>query len=1142
MTTGLEPRLALIWERISKTLPAELRDKSWTERLYHDVARTANTERVLLNLDQFLRVLPQPESFWLSLAARPRQAQVLLSLFAGSQHLSQVLIRHPEYWKRLEDIDQLAQYTSSQQYEEQLFQLLANVEDEKEFHLRLCQWQGWEMLRIGVCDLAGILDLTTVTTQLSNLADNVIRVCLRRFLPEPSRGFVILALGKLGGQELNYSSDIDLVCLAEHESVQVFRAAERTIGMLSAVSSEGFLYRVDMRLRPWGQMGSLVPTVAGYVKYLEQNARLWEKQALLKARPVAGDLAMGHNFLSLAAPHLMHCDREVVRAGVREMKQKIEDDLAQHGQAWGEVKLGRGSIRDVEFVTQYLQLIHCGQHPAVLGGNTLNVLNRLRDEGLLTSRDHRILCEGYSFLRPIEHYLQLMDYRQIHALPQQTIEIDNLARRLGFTGGQAGERLLARYQAHSEAIRSVYEQQLFGREENQASRQRLLEPQVRQHLERLSPEYLDTFTPAEIRHHAELTSRLSADNLVEVEATSRSGNQHQVTIVGYDYPGELSLICGLLTALGFSIVDGNIFTYEPAESFPESSDYDARRKIVDVLNVIQLRNLGDGSIWQRYHDELEALLREFDEGRVLEAQTELAKRIAVALPATLDTVPHLQPIEVQLDNTSSERYTILHIEAADTVGFLYELTNALALLGFHISLVTVDSTGARAHDILYLTDAANRKIVSAARQQELKTAVILVKHFTHLLPRSPNPESALLHFRELVGELMRRPNWTHDLASLERPEVLTALARLLGVSDFLWDDFLRLQYDSLFPVLSDISELRQAKTKSELEAELQAALAAAPDIDTKRQALNAFKDREMFRIDLRHIQELVPDFAHFAYELTDLADTVIGAAIHLCMEQTAEQYGWPLDAQGERVPWCLCALGKCGGRELGYASDIELLFLYSASPGMAGGISANEFYHKTVIELLNTIHSKHEGIFTIDLQLRPYGSAGSIAVSLESFQRYYAPDGPAWPYERQALIKLRPITGDSELMQRLVMERDRLVYRPESLNVQAVRAMRERQVRSLVTGGTLNLKFSPGGTVDTEYLVQLLQIRYGQTNPALRLTNTLEAMAALHQAGILTADQLRQLRDAYILLRRTVDSLRMVRGNTRDLTVPAGRK
>ncbi|MHB9034500.1 MAG: [protein-PII] uridylyltransferase family protein, partial [Anaerolineae bacterium] len=662
--------------------------------------------------------------------------------------------------------------------------------------------------------------------------------------------------------------------------------------------------------------------------------------------------------------------------------------------------------------------------------------------------------------------------------------------------------------------------------------------QVRKHLERLSPFYTDTFSPVEIRHHAEMIERLSDTNLVEVEVTLAHDYQETVTIVGYDFPGELSLICGLLLAHGFSIVDGNIFTYEPAAPNEIRGSGEQRRMIVDVLNVTELRPSGAVNVWQDYHDDLEALLNQVKHGDILAVQAQLAKQIAVALPPTSAADVHLQPIEVQIDNTSSERYTVVHIEAADTMGFLYELTNALALMGYQISLVTVDSTGQRAHDTLYLTDHLDRKVTSDVRQTELATAVILVKHFTHLLPHSPNPESALLHFRELITELMRRPNWMQELSSLERPEVLGVLARLLGVSDFLWDDFLRLQYDSLFPLLANINELRGAKTIPVLESELRSQLDQAPDYEAKRKALNQFKDREMFRIDLRHIQELVPSFADFAAELSDLADLVVRAALHLSLAQVASQWGDLSDETGKPIPWCLSGLGKCGGRELGYASDIELLFVYAAPPQLHGAKSPNEYYNKVIIELLNTIQSKHEGIFHIDLQLRPYGSAGSMAVPFEAFQRYYAPEGAAWPYERQALIKLRPLAGDDQLARKLLALRDQYVYRPDILNLQSVRAMRERQVRQLVTGGTLNIKFSPGGTVDAEYLVQTLQIYYGQTHPELRLTNTLAALTALQRIGIMSEEQYQQLGKAYILLRRTVDSLRMVRGNTKDLTVP----
>jgi len=233
-------------------------------------------------------------------------------------------------------------------------------------------------------------------------------------------------------------------------------------------------------------------------------------------------------------------------------------------------------------------------------------------------------------------------------------------------------------------------------------------------------------------------------------------------------------------------------------------------------------------------------------------------------------------------------------------------------------------------------------------------------------------------------------------------------------------------------------------------------------------------------------------------------------------------------------------LGKCGGRELGFASDIELMFIYAGNGRTTGPqtITTAEFYEKVVQDVVRAIRAKREGIFEVDLQLRPYGKAGSMAVSLEAFRRYFAPDGAAWAYERQALVKLRPIAGSTALGERVVALRDDFVYDGRPFDVVAMRAMRERQIRHLVAGGTFNAKFSPGGLVDVEYLVQGLQITHADRNRELRRTNIREAMAALAAAGILSPEDYARLRRAHTFLRWLIDGLRMVRGNARDLTVP----
>jgi glutamate-ammonia-ligase adenylyltransferase len=1127
------------------------------------LADAASPDRVLVNFERFACSAADRLALFRYLASNPRAVEILVTLFAGSQFLTEILLRNPEYFELLMEHKHLAQPKSVEQFYTEAQAAVASSEAVTDQLDALRRFQRWELLRIGACDLLDLFDLPTVTTQLSNLADSLVRACLSIASAQSNTatdGFVVIAMGKLGGRELNYSSDIDLLFLAASDATVYRRLGERLIETLARVTAEGFLYRVDMRLRPWGRLGALVSSLEGYIAYLNEHARLWEKQALLKARVIAGDETVGDEFLHRADPLLFESIAEAVRTDVHAMKQRTEAYLRQQGREWGEVKLGEGSIRDAEFVAQYLQLAHGAKQPEIRSRSTLDALARLSAYGFLSADEYRVLADGYIFLRTIEHHLQMMNYRQTHTLPNDSEALVHLARRLGFQGEEAGDQFLARYGQHCAAIRAVYLQHLGSDEMEKSadSQSSLPTPDVRHHLARMAPSYADTFSERDIKRHAVLAEQLDDEHLVEVDAVPLDDGRWRVTIVGYDYPGELSLICGLLFVYGFSIHDGDVFTYEPLETptFPEARSFrggrsrrrrrapsettrrDLRRKIVDVFTVRPVRGEVSADTWVRYADDLAALLRLMHAGQQREAQGKLAKRVAVALHEIAGTMTALYPIDIEIDSDASDRYTVLRIDTPDTIGFLYEFTNALAFNRIYIARVTVDTVGNRVQDTLYVTDAGGQKITSPDKQRELRAATVLIKHFTHLLPQSPNPESALLHFHEFIGQLFRRPDWPDELASLERPRVLNALARLLGVSDFLWDDFLRMQHVSLFPVVCDVDALATAKPREQLQVELEAALQNPPA--GWRAALNAFKDREMFRVDMRHILGHTAEFWQFSEELTDLAEAVVDAAYRLCYEELQAQFGEPCLEDGKPCPLSVCALGKCGGRELGFASDIELMFIYAGNGPTRGPnvITTAEFYEKMVQAFLGAIRARREGIFEIDLQLRPYGKAGSLAVSLDAFRRYFAPDGPAWAYERQALVKLRPIAGDAELAKQVAMLRDEFVYDGEPFDATAMHAMRERQIRHLVTGGTLNAKYSPGGLVDVEYLVQGLQITHGHRDSSLRLTNIREAMAALATAGILTGDDYARLRKAHTFLRWLIDALRVVRGNAKDLTVP----
>ncbi len=1126
----------------------------------------ATPDLSLVNLDRFLRAGPAESSPLKFLAENPRAVEILVRLFVGSQYLTEILLQNPGYLARLTQYNRLSEIKSRQQFYEEGLAASSSSSDWAARMTALRHFQKWELLRIAACDTFGLMDFKATTLQLSLLADGIVQLTLcyaGQELGCEAPDFCVLAMGKLGGEELNYSSDIDLVFVCEADGGAYSALAQRLIRGLSDMTATGFLYRVDMRLRPWGRAGSLVTTRQAYLEYIRKDGRLWEKQALLKSRPIAGNMDVGIAVLKELNPQIFQVDAELARQNVLGMKREIEDKLASQGLLETEIKGGRGGIRDIEFTTQYLQLVHGGQHPGIHSINTLDSLVRLVNHDFIQADDYRQLTSGYLFLRTVEHSLQLLHNKQEHALPNSQRELACLAQRLDFPGPA---EFMAYHDRHRESIRRVFDKYVERRASATAT---VSSPaSITQHLGGPIEGYAETFNETQQQRHLPLLEALSPTQRVRVAAVPMGEQSWELTIVGYDEPGELSVICGLLLSLGMNIESGDVFTGNSVGG--PSAGTPAHRKFIDVLQVrargplpkgdsgrarlLPSRESGDTSIrvsdsagaspssdfWSRYEAELATLTHDDHPESRAANQGRLARRVASLVEFEPDAVSVLLPLEIEFDNATARDATVLRISGEDTLGFLYELANALTLSGIQIQRVAIRSVGQLASDTLHVTDEAGRKITDPRRLVELRAAVILIKHFTHLLPQSPNPEAALLHFRELLVKLFERPDWLKQVASLDRTEVLGALSRLLGMSDFLGEELLRQELGRVLPIVTESEMRREAKPIDQLRRELETELQPAESLEAQRQVLNAFKDREMLRVDMRNVLGQEHSFTEFSQELTDIAEVTVAAAWRCCEYELSRHYGSPLLATGGPGRVSICALGKCGGRELGFASDIELMFLYEGTGHTTGpeSISHEEFYDRLVDLFVKSIHSRRKGIFEIDLQLRPHGKAGSRAVSLDTFGRYFGPTGPAWPYERQALVKLRPIAGDPELGQQIVSLRDELIYTGVAFDLAAMRALRDKQLNQLVTPGTFNAKLSPGGLVDIEYLIQGLQLWHGAHHPSVRHPNTREAMKALEVAGVLHPEQRLALRDAYRFMRRLIDALRMVRGDAMDLTVP----
>ena len=327
-------------------------------------------------------------------------------------------------------------------------------------------------LAVALGDLAGELTLEEVTRILSDFAAEAIDRSLAAAIAErvpgaPAAGFGVLALGKLGSNELNYSSDVDLILLfdpavmarrdRDEPGEAAVRVARRLVELLQQRTEDGYVARVDLRLRPSPEVTPIVLPVEAAISYYESQALPWERAAFIRARAVAGDRVLGERFLAEIQPFIW---RRALDFGaideIRDISSRIRDHYAQ-GQAFGpgfDLKRGRGGIREAEFFTQVQQLIHGGRQPQLRAPATLDALAVLAAEGLLDARVAEGIAAAYRRLRTVEHRLQMVGDQQTHLLPAEPDALDNAARLDGLGNGEA---LIGSLKAHVDFVGGCFD-------------------------------------------------------------------------------------------------------------------------------------------------------------------------------------------------------------------------------------------------------------------------------------------------------------------------------------------------------------------------------------------------------------------------------------------------------------------------------------------------------------------------------------------------------------------------------------------------------------------------------------------------------------------------------------------------------------
>jgi len=327
----------------------------------------------------------------------------------------------------------------------------------------LRRWKRRELLRIAAADLLGRIELPEVGRRLAGLADACLVAAVE--LAAPAVPFAVIGMGKLGGRELNYASDVDVLFVHDGDGEAADAAARHLLAVMSEPSADGIVFRTDADLRPEGRAGALSRTLDSYAAWYERWARPWEFQALLKARPAAGDGALADRFVAATRPLVWPdvLDPDLVREA-RAMKARSEEGTRRRGVGARELKRGPGGIRDIEFAVQLLQLVHGRPDAEIRSPTTLDALRQLAAGGYVEADDAERLRSAYVFLRTVEHRLQLRDEAQTHTLPSEAGSRTLLARVLGYRDraeATALEAFDADHRAHQARVRAIHEHLFF---------------------------------------------------------------------------------------------------------------------------------------------------------------------------------------------------------------------------------------------------------------------------------------------------------------------------------------------------------------------------------------------------------------------------------------------------------------------------------------------------------------------------------------------------------------------------------------------------------------------------------------------------------------------------------------------------------
>ncbi len=1090
-------------------------------------------------------------------------ALLLVSFLLHSDFYAIILKNYPHLIENFFDYDKSESYISNLYLNlKEKFLNFKNTADEILYDIKFFKINSF--IRIILNDISNRLPLIEIVKMISLVADYSLELMFfyayKKLVEATDNRFdfnyirdniAVVSLGKLGGMELNYSSDVDIIYICkdniDYDNLSVLeKFCQYHIQGMEKKDSLPAIFRVDLRLRPNGEQGALLNKVSSYINYYYKYGQLWEKQALIKARYSAGNEELAKLFLDKISNLSYEPKQDIIFIEkIIDIKNKIEKNIENKVLQNFNIKLSSGGIRDIEFIVQSKQIQYGYEIPSLRVQNTIKALKLLGEKKIINTDFVNILLKNYSILRLIEHRLQIYNESHTYDINFQDEIIPIIAKDLNL------------FSTDLNKIRSEFMNFLFRiTEQNRMIFLKLLvqtldffkkkiniykaigkgyQEILEKHFSKLEIGYFNFFSEEDIIKHVKMVSKIHSDNKVEVDC-HRDDKFYIVDIVAFDFIGELSIVCGLISSYNFHIGSAVTFSYKWWG--------EEKKHLKPELMVGQFKLFSKEEISfpvARFEKDLNYFFEQFFRESDYKFDNTFFQEI---FNLSSNTEHKMMPMDIVVDNDSDEHYTILKISSYDDFAFLFQLTRILSLRKIFIGKVEISTDGSYINDIFYLTDHRGNKIVDIGKIEDLKIILTLLKQFSQFLVFSPDYRMALENFNFLIDKILKEKG-NDKLPILGNQKIMTDLARIFGTSYMTWEYFLKLHFEHLIPLFDNLDFLDIKKRKNDLIKQLKNRIPPEKkyDFDYIKKQINKFKDEELLRIDLRYILNKIGSFREFSRELSELAHVILQVVVEYIDNILEKKYGVLVNSIGEKVPAVILGLGKLGGRELGYASDIEIQFIYQ-SDGFTEGdtkINAAEYFNKFMEMLLSMIEARKDGIFELDLRLRPYGEDGSISISLNSFKLYYSLSGNADLWERQALIKSRVICGIgdySNLEKELTFYINSYVYNEKIIPFSYIQTFRKKQIDNLKDKQRFNVKFGRGGLIDIEYIVQFLQIKYGHDYREIRDTNTLYAIEKLYLNQFIDKEQYYILKEGYSFYRNIINALRIVKGKSKAVYLP----